>query len=348
MREKIKIVKIGKNVVLNGEKIYLQSMLNKPSNDVAANVQQAMQLEKFGCDVVRVAIPTMKDLKLIKAIKEKVSIPVVADVHFNHRIAIEAAFAGADKIRINPGNIGGLDEIKQIVEACKKTKIPIRIGINAGSLEKQILNKHGFPTAKALVESALNNVKILEDLNFYDIVVSIKSSNVLTMVKANEMFRKLKKYPLHIGVTEAGSIKTSSLKSAIGIGSLLMDGIGETIRVSISADPIEEIKVGQSILKILGLKKIFIEIIACPTCGRTKINIEKIANEIEQKTMNIKKSIKVAIMGCAVNGPGEASCADFGIAGGDGFAVLFKKGKICCKIPENLIVKTIMDEINKF
>lgn len=344
-----KLVEVGlKNgFVFNGRKIYVQSMLNAPASDVKANVLQAIELEKAGCEILRVAIPSLDDVKLISAIKKEIKIPLVADVHFNYKIAVESVYAGVDKIRINPGNIGDETKIKQVVAACKKAQVPIRIGINGGSLEKSVLNKNFESVADAMVASAIKNIEILEKLEFNSIVVSMKSSSVVQTIKAYRNLRKKCAYPFHLGVTEAGPIKTSSVKSAIGIGALLLDGIGETIRVTITGDPVDEVRVGHSILKSLELESAGVNIISCPTCGRTKIDILKIVKLVEEKLKFVKKSVKVAIMGCVVNGPGEAKRADVGIAGGDGCAVLFKRGEVVKKIKEEEVVDVLVDEVLK-
>lgn len=347
MRRNLKLVSLKNGYQFDGGKIYVQSMLNKPSKDIEANVLQAKLLEDKGCDIVRVAIPTLSDIRLIPAIKKQISIPVVADIHFDYRLAIESARAGADKIRINPGNIGDEGKIKKVVQACRSEGIPIRIGVNSGSLEKDLLAKYFGPKAEALVESALNSINLLEKFDFEDIVISIKSSDVPTTIRTYKMLSEMCRYPLHIGVTESGTKRMGVMKSSIGIGALLADEIGETIRVSLTGDPVEEVKVGHDILKSLNLEETGVKIVSCPTCGRTKIDIIGLTNQIEKELENVSKPIKVAIMGCAVNGPGEAKDADIGIAGGNKQAVLFKKGKIERKIPEEEIVKVLIDEIKK-
>ncbi len=341
-----KAIRVG-DCVLDGNHIYIQSMLNTRSDDIAGSVAQAVALEQAGCEILRAAIPDKEALKLIPAIKEAVSIPLVADIHFDYRLALEAVAAGIDKIRINPGNIGGMDRVKQVVKACQSRNIPIRIGVNSGSLEKDLLAKYGAPTASALVESAMRHVKMLEDCDFTDIVISMKSSTVSTMIDAYRLAAQQCDYPLHLGVTEAGTAHMGLIKSAIGIGSLLHDGIGATIRVSLTDDPVQEIYAAKDILKCLGLRG-GPELVACPTCGRTRIDLVKTAKEVEAALAGVEKDIKVAVMGCVVNGPGEAREADIGIAGGDGCAVLFKKGEILRKIPESEIVSELMQEIEKF
>lgn len=341
----VKTVKVGNNV-LNGKKIYIQSMLNKRSDDVKGNVEQAIELEKAGCDIVRAAIPDMEAIKLIPAIKEKVKIPLVADIHFDYRLALAAADAGIDKIRINPGNIGDMDRVKQVAVTCANKNIPIRIGVNSGSLEKEILERYGSPTPEALVESALGHVKLLERFDFDSIVISIKSSNVKNMIDSYRLAALKCSYPLHLGVTEAGTERMGIIKSSAGIGSLLCDEIGETIRVSLTGDPVSEVYAAKDILKAVG-KGSGVEIISCPTCGRTRIDLVKAAKLVEDAVKDIDKNIKVAIMGCVVNGPGEAKEADIGIAGGDKCAVLFKKGEIIKKINEEDILPELMKEIEK-
>lgn len=345
MRE-IREVKVGKLTIGGGE-IFVQSMLNIPSEDIDGNAKQAIALEKAGCQIQRVSIPNEKAIALIPAIKSATSIPLVADIHFDYRLAVMAVEAGIDKIRINPGNIGDSEKIKAVVDACRTRSVPIRIGVNSGSLEKNLLEKYGAPTPEALVESALTHAKLLEQFDFFDTIISIKSSNVATMVEAYRLLAKRCNYPLHLGVTEAGTAHMGMIKNAIGIGSLLLDGIGDTIRVSLTADPIEEIKAGFDILKAVGKHKTGVEIISCPTCGRTKIDIISIANQVERAVANCTKRIKVAVMGCAVNGPGEAKEADIGIAGGDGCGIIFKKGEIIKKVSEDQIVPALMEEIEK-
>ena len=344
MRE-IKPVKVG-NCILDGKHIYIQSMLNTRSDDIAGSVAQAVALEQVGCEIVRAAIPNHEAIALIPAIKEKISIPLVADIHFDYRLALEAAEAGIDKIRINPGNIGGMSRVQEVVHACQERQIPIRIGVNSGSLEKEILAKYGAPTAEALVESAMGHVHMLEECGFDDIVISMKSSDVNTMIDAYRLCAQQCNYPLHLGVTEAGTERMGMLKSAIGIGSLIHDGIGETIRVSLTEDPVKEIRAARDILKCIG-KRGGPQIVSCPTCGRTRIDLVKTAKEVEAALELVEKDIKVAVMGCVVNGPGEAKEADIGIAGGDGCAMLFRKGTDLRKVAEQDIVPELMAEIEK-
>jgi len=341
----IKTVKVG-NLLLDGSKIYVQSMLNRRSDDIEGSVMQAYELEQAGCEIVRAAIPDMEAVKLIPAIKEKVSIPLVADIHFDYRLAVAAAEAGVDKIRINPGNIGGEENVKKVVDACTKRNIPIRIGVNSGSLEKEILARYGAPTPEALVESALYHVKMLEQFDFENIVISIKSSDVKTMIESYRLAALKCSYPLHLGVTEAGTERMGIIKSAAGIGSLLCDDIGETIRVSLTGDPVKEIAAAKDILKAVG-RGSGVQLVSCPTCGRTRIDLIKTASLVEEAVKDIDKDIKVAVMGCVVNGPGEAREADIGIAGGDGCAVIFKKGEVLRKVSEEEIVPELMKEIEK-
>ena len=342
---KVKPVKL-KNLTFDGKKIYIQSMLNVPSYDIKGSVIQAKRLEEAGCDIIRAAIPDEKALELIPAIKSEVSVPLVADIHFDYRLALKSAEMGIDKIRINPGNIGGQDRVKAVADICKQKNIPIRIGVNSGSLEKDILAKYGSPTAEALVESALGHAALLEKCDFDDIVISIKSSDVKTMIEAYRLLSERCSYPLHLGVTEAGTARMGLIKSAVGIGSLLCDGIGETIRVSLTADPVEEVYAAKDILKAIG-KGSGVKLVSCPTCGRTRIDLISLAQKVENAVKDIDKDITVAVMGCVVNGPGEARGADIGIAGGDGCAVLFKKGDVIRKIPEEIILDELLAEIRK-
>lgn len=338
----------AKNVVIGGgAEVSVQSMLNIPSTDIDGSVKQAKELEKAGCQIIRAAIPNKEAIALIPALKNAVDVPIVADIHFDYRLALMACEAGIDKIRINPGNIGSDDKVKQVADACRKRNIPIRIGVNSGSLEKEILTKYGHPTAEALCDSALYHASLLEKFDFNDIVLSMKSSTVSTMIKAYEIASQRCDYPLHLGVTEAGTERMGLIKSSIGIGSLLQRGIGDTIRVSLTADPVKEVYAAYDILKALGLKKDGITFVSCPTCGRTRIDLVKIANEVEQRLGNCNKNIKVAVMGCVVNGPGEAKEADIGIAGGDGCGLVFKKGEILYKVPEEKLVDALVDEVEK-
>ena len=345
--KKTKIIKVG-NIVLGDKKeIIVQSMLSTPSSDINAAVRQALKLQEAGCRIIRVAIPDKQAVKVIAALKEHTLMPVVADIHFDYKLALESIEAGVDKIRINPGNIGDEQKVKAVANACKNKKIPIRIGVNGGSLEKEILSKYGHPIAEALVESALYHVSLLHKFDFDDIVISLKSSNVQTMINAYRILAQKVNYPLHLGVTEAGPKDIGIVKNAIGIGSLLADGIGDTIRVSLTADPVSEVEAGYMILNALGLKKDACQIISCPTCGRCKIDVISLANKVEAVLKNYKKGLKVAVMGCAVNGPGEAKEADIGVAGGNGEGLIFKKGQILKKVKYDMILNELIEEIKK-
>ena len=341
----VKPVKVG-DCILDGKHIYIQSMLNARSDDIEGSVKQAKELEAAGCEIIRAAIPDMDAVKLIPAIKEAVDIPLVADIHFDYKLAIESAAAGVDKIRINPGNIGGMDRVKKVVDVCRSRNIPIRIGVNSGSLEKEILAKYGAPTPEALVESAMGHAAMLEHFDFSDIVISIKSSDVGRMIASYRLAAEKCPYPLHLGVTEAGTERMGLIKSAVGIGSLLCDGIGETIRVSLTDDPVKEIEAAKDILKSIG-KRGGVKIVSCPTCGRTRIDLVKAAKMVEEAVKDMDKDITVAVMGCIVNGPGEAKEADVGIAGGNGCAVIFKKDGTQRKIKEEDIVSELLAEIDK-
>lgn len=340
---KVKRVKCG-NVTFGDGHIYVQSMLNVPAQDRERAVNQAKALEKAGCEIIRAAVPRIEDAGLIEDLKNAVNVPIVADIHFDHKIALACIERGVDKVRINPGNIGGVENVKAVADACRKNGIPIRIGVNGGSLEKEILAKYGAPTAKALAESAQGHIKLLSQCDFDDIVVSLKSSDVRVTIEAYRLLAEETSYPLHIGVTEAGTERMGIIKSSVGIGSLLCDGIGDTIRVSLTADPIKEVYAAKDILKACGMGG-GAEIISCPTCGRTKIDLISLANKVEEMLRDVDKPIKVAVMGCAVNGPGEAREADIGIAGGNGEALLFKKGEILRKIPEEKILEELKKEI---
>ena len=340
-------VKAGNVPIGGGARISVQSMLNVPSTDIEGSVAQAKRLEEAGCEIIRAAIPDMDAVRLIPALKEAVSVPIVADIHFNYKLALEACAAGVDKIRINPGNIGSDDRVKAVADACKSRGIPIRIGVNSGSLEKEILAKYGHPTPQALCDSALYHASLLEKFDFHDIVLSMKSSTVGTMIQAYELASRQCDYPLHLGVTEAGTERMGIIKSAAGIGALLTHGIGDTIRVSLTADPVREVYAAHDILKALDLKEGGVQFVSCPTCGRTRIDLVRIANEVEERLRGCKKDIKVAVMGCVVNGPGEAREADIGIAGGDGCGLVFKKGEVICKVDEDKLVDALMEEIEK-
>ncbi len=345
-RRQSKKVRIG-NLDMGGHApILIQSMTNTDTKDVEATVSQIIALEKAGCDIVRLAIPDMEAAYAIEEIKKKTNVPLVADIHFDYRLALVCMERDIDKIRINPGNIGAKERVKEVATEAKRRGIPIRIGVNSGSIEKDFLEKYGSPTAEAMVESAMRHIALLEEHAFSDIVISLKASNVQMMVDAYRLIAKKVDYPLHLGVTEAGTAWAGTIKSAIGIGSLLMDGIGDTIRVSLTGHPVEEVKVGIQILKSIGLKEQGMELISCPTCGRCQIDLIKIAKTIEQRIQNNDKNIKIAVMGCAVNGPGEAREADIGIAGGNGVGLIFKKGEIIKKVSEDQLVDELLREID--
>ena len=341
MRRETKRVTVGGLAVGGGAPISVQSMLCAPPDDVRANIDQAIALEKAGCQVLRVAVPDAESVKLIPAIKGAVGMPLVADIHFDYRLALASVAAGADKIRLNPGNIGGADKVKQVVAACRSKGLPIRIGVNAGSLRKEILSRHGGPTAQAMVESATEQIALLERYDFSDIVISLKCSDVKTTVEAYRLVSQVCRYPLHIGVTEAGTEKMGVLKSAIGIGSLLLDGIGDTLRVSLTADPVKEVEAGKDILRALGIGK-GVNVISCPTCGRCRIDLITLTQQVEQALADIDARLTVAVMGCAVNGPGEAAHADLGVAGGDGDGLIFAKGKAVEKVPQDKILEKLI------
>lgn len=344
-RRKTREINIGGVKIGGDNPIAIQSMCNTDTRDVKATVDQIKRLEKAGCEIIRVAVPDMEAAECIRDIKKSIDIPLVADIHFDYRLALRCMENGIDKIRINPGNIGSADRVKQVADMAKRNGIPIRIGVNSGSLEKNLVEKYGGVTPQGLVESALGHIKLLEENEFYDIAVSIKASNVPFSVEVYELLSDTVDYPLHVGITEAGTVWGGTVKSAVGIGAILSRGIGNTIRVSLTGDPVEEIYAAKEILKSLELRKFGVEFISCPTCGRTSIDLIKIANEVEEKVRNIDKNIKVAVMGCAVNGPGEAREADIGIAGGHGEGLIFKKGQILRKVPENRLVEELLKEI---
>lgn len=342
-----KVVKVG-NLYIGGEyDVVIQSMTNTPTSDIKKTVTQIKELEKAGCQLVRVTVNSVEAGNAIKEIKKQIDIPLVADIHFDYRLALLALENGIDKLRINPGNIGDDDKIELVVKKAKQRGVPIRIGVNAGSLEKHILKKYGKPTSDGMVESAIYHINLLEKFGFTDIVVSLKASSVKMMIEAYRKLEKLCEYPLHLGVTEAGTSFQGTIKSAIGIGSLLVDGIGNTIRVSLTENPVEEIKVAKEILKVLGLREAGIEIVSCPTCGRTEIDLIRLAHLVEESFKTENKKIKIAVMGCVVNGPGEAREADYGVAGGKGVGVLFKKGKIIKTVDESLILEELKKMIEK-
>ncbi|MBR3767186.1 MAG: flavodoxin-dependent (E)-4-hydroxy-3-methylbut-2-enyl-diphosphate synthase [Clostridia bacterium] len=342
-----KQVKIADLILGGGSPVRIQSMLNTPAEDIKASVEQAIELEKAGCEIIRATVPNMEAVKTIAALKENTTVPIVADIHFDYKMALEALAAGVDKIRINPGNIGSDERVKAVANECKRKGVPIRIGVNSGSVEKDILAKYGSPCPEALVESALYHVSLLEKFDFDDIVISIKSSDVATTCKAYRLMAQKSDYPLHLGVTEAGTERMGLIKSSIGIGSLLLDGIGDTIRVSLTAPPVKEVYAGYDILKAAGLRQSGVNLVSCPTCGRTKIDLIGLANKVEEALRGCNKNITVAVMGCIVNGPGEAKEADIGIAGGNGEGLIFKKGVILRKVSEDKLFDELLKEIEK-
>ena len=345
-RDHTKVIQIGNRVIGGGNPVLIQSMTNTKTEDVEATVAQILALEQAGCEIVRCTVPTLEAAKAITEIKKSIHIPLVADIHFDYKMAIAAMECGADKIRINPGNIGGMEKVRAVVDVAKERNIPIRVGVNSGSLEKELVEKYGGVTAEGIVESALDKVHMIESLGYDNLVVSIKSSDVLMCVKAHERIVKEMNYPLHIGITESGTLLGGNIKSSVGLGIMLYQGIGDTIRVSLTGDPVEEIKSAKLILKTLGLRKGGIEVVSCPTCGRTKIDLISLAQQVEQMTAQYDLDIKVAVMGCAVNGPGEAKEADLGIAGGNGEGLLIKKGEIVRKIPEQELLTALKEELD--
>ena len=347
-RDNTKVIHIGDKVIGGGNPILIQSMTNTRTEDVAATVAQIKRLEAAGCEIIRCTVPNAEAAKAISEIRKQISIPLVADIHFDYKMAIAAMENGADKIRINPGNIGSKDKIAAVVSCAKERNIPIRVGVNSGSLEKELVEKYHGVTAQGLVESAIDKVGIIEDLGYDNMVVSIKSSNVMLCAKAHEILAKKCAYPLHVGITEAGTVYGGNIKSSIGLGIILSQGIGDTIRVSLSGDPVEEIKTAKFILRTLGLREGGIEVVSCPTCGRTKIDLIGLANQVETMVQNYPLNIKVAVMGCAVNGPGEAKEADIGIAGGDKEGLLIKKGEIIKKVPEDRLLAVLKEELDNW
>lgn len=347
-RDNTKVIQIGDKKIGGGNPILIQSMTNTKTEDVAATVAQIKRLEAVGCEIIRCTAPTMEACKAIAEIKKQISIPLVADIHFDYKMAIAAMEYGADKIRINPGNIGGVDKVKAVVDVAKERNIPIRIGVNSGSLEKHLVEKYNGVTADGIVESALDKVHIIEEQGYDNLVVSIKSSDVLMCVKAHELLAGKTPYPLHVGITESGTVQSGNIKSAIGLGLILNQGIGDTIRVSLTGDPVEEIKSAKLILRTLGLRKGGIEVVSCPTCGRTQIDLIGLAQKVEKLVEDYPLDIKVAVMGCVVNGPGEAKEADLGIAGGIGEGLLIKKGEIVKKVPETELLQTLKDELDNW
>lgn len=347
MRENTKIIHIGNKIIGGNNPILIQSMTNTKTEDVQATVNQILELEAAGCDIIRSAVPTLEAAKAFSKIKKQIHIPIVADIHFDYRLAIAAMEHGADKIRINPGNIGSTDKLKAVIDAAKERNIPIRVGVNSGSLEKELVLKYQGVTAEGLVESALDKVRIIEDLGYDNLVISIKSSDVLMCVKAHELIAKQTVYPLHVGITEAGTIAAGNIKSAVGLGIILYEGIGDTIRVSLTGSPLEEVKSAKLILKTLGLRRGGVELVSCPTCGRTQIDLIKLAGEVENLIQDINLDIKVAVMGCAVNGPGEAKEADIGVAGGKGEGIIIKKGEVIRKVKEQDLLSALREELLK-
>ncbi|MDP4179804.1 MAG: flavodoxin-dependent (E)-4-hydroxy-3-methylbut-2-enyl-diphosphate synthase [Bacillota bacterium] len=346
-RKKTKKIPIADIFIGGDSPITAQSMTNTDTRDAKSTIIQIKKLEEAGCDIIRLAVPDMEAAEAIREIKKEIRIPLVADIHFDYRLALASIESGADKIRINPGNIGGMDRVQKVAAAAKARQIPIRIGVNSGSIEKEILKKYGGVTPEGMVESALHHASMLEEFNFTDIVFSIKASNVPLTIAAYRLMSQKTQYPLHLGVTEAGTLYKGTIKSSVGLGAMLAEGIGDTIRVSLTGEPVEEVRAGIEILKALELRKEGVEFISCPTCGRCRIDLIEIANEVEKRLQGVSKNIKVAVMGCAVNGPGEAKHADIGIAGGDGEALLFKKGEIVRKIPQDKIVEELLAEIEK-
>lgn len=347
MAGKTRVVNVG-GVCMGGDnRVRIQSMTNTKTEDVDATVEQILRLEKAGCELVRCTVPTMEAAKSIKLIKERIHIPLIADIHFDYKLAIAAVENGADKIRINPGNIGSEDKVREVVNACKYAGIPIRIGVNSGSLEKDKIEKYGGVTAKGLTESAMEKLHQIESMGYDNLVLSIKSSDVLMSIEAHELISGQTDYPIHVGITEAGTVWAGNIKSAIGIGIILNKGIGDTIRVSLTGDPVEEIHSAKLILKTLGLRKEGATVVSCPTCGRTNVDIISLANRVEEMVKDIEVPIKIAVMGCVVNGPGEAKEADIGIAGGCGEGLLFRKGEILRKVPEEALLDELKNEINK-
>lgn len=347
-RDETKVIQIGNKVIGGGNQVLIQSMTNTKTEDVEATVAQIKELEAAGCDIIRCAVPTMEAALALKEIKKQITIPLVADIHFDYRLALAAIENGADKIRINPGNIGSEERVRAVVEAAKERNIPIRVGVNSGSLEKPLVEKYGGVTAEGIVESALDKVRIIEEMGYENLVISIKSSNVLMAVQAHELIAKKTNYPLHVGITESGTIISGNIKSSIGLGIILNQGIGDTIRVSLTGNPVEEVKSAKLILRTLGLRKAGVEVVSCPTCGRTQIDLIGLANQVENMVQKYDLDIKVAVMGCVVNGPGEAKEADIGIAGGKGVGMLIKKGEVVKTLPEDQLLATLEEELKNW
>lgn len=346
-RENTRVVQIGNRKIGGGNPVLIQSMCNTKTEDVEATVAQILKLEAAGCDIIRVAVPTMEAAAAIRQIKKRIHIPLVADIHFDYRLAIASIESGVDKIRINPGNIGDRERVRAVVETAKHYGIPIRVGVNSGSLEKDLVEKYGGVTAEALVESAKKQVSLIEEMGYDNLVISIKSSDVLMCVKAHELLAKECRYPLHVGITESGTLLSGNIKSSVGLGIILYEGIGDTIRVSLTGDPVEEVKSAKLILRTLNLRKGGVEVVSCPTCGRTQIDLIGLANQVETMVSGFDMDIKVAVMGCVVNGPGEAREADIGIAGGIGEGLLIKKGKVLKKVPESELLPALREELLK-
>ena len=345
-RSNTKVIKIGDRVIGGGNPILIQSMTNTRTEDVSATVSQIQELETAGCEIIRCTVPTMEAAKALPEIKKQIHIPLVADIHFDYRLAIAAMENGADKIRINPGNIGSRERVQAVVDAAKERQVPIRVGVNSGSLEKELVAKYHGVTAEGIVESALDKVHLIEDMGYDNLVISIKSSDVLMCVRAHELLAGKTPYPLHVGITEAGTVLSGNIKSSVGLGIILYQGIGDTIRVSLTGNPVEEIKSAKLILRTLGLRKGGIEVVSCPTCGRTSIDLIGLANQVENLVQRYPLDIKVAVMGCVVNGPGEAKEADIGIAGGIGEGLLIRKGEVIRKVPEDQLLSTLKDELD--
>lgn len=346
-REKTRVIPIGSKAIGGGNPIAIQSMTNTKTEDVEATVKQILALEEAGCDIIRCAVPTMEAAEALEKIKKQIHIPLVADIHFDYRLAIAAMEYGADKIRINPGNIGSKERVKAVVDVAKEHNIPIRVGVNSGSLEKEIIEEYGHVTAEGIVKSALQKVQLIEDMGYDQLVISIKSSDVLMCIRAHELIAKQTNYPLHVGITESGTVLSGNIKSAIGLGNILYQGIGDTIRVSLTGDPLEEIRSAKMILRTLGLRKGGVTVVSCPTCGRTQIDLIGLATKVEDMVKDMELDIKVAVMGCVVNGPGEAREADLGIAGGKGEGLLIKKGEVIRKVPEDQLLSALEEELKK-
>ena len=346
-RKKTRVIKVGSVLIGGDNPISIQSMTNTSTKDIKSTVEQIIKMEEYGCDIIRCAITDIEDAKAIPEIKKSISIPIIADIQYDYKLALYALEYGVDGLRLNPGNIGSLDKVRKVVNECKKDNISIRVGVNSGSIKQEFLDEYGGVNENSMVYSAMEQIKVLEEMDFYDIKVSLKASSVPLTIKTYEKMSELVDYPLHLGITEAGPTWRGTIKSSVGIGAILSRGIGDTIRISLTTDPVEEVKVAKEILKSLGLRKDGIDIISCPTCGRTKVDLISIVEEAEKRIGDLKKNITVAIMGCAVNGPGEAREADIGIAGGIGEGVIFRKGQIIKKVPEDLLLETLIEEIEK-